>query len=94
MQFIPADEAGAIDVALAGGDPHLAWEAWSAAAERALIAAFRTSGGPIPPRGLDVGRGKARLWTVSIGGKSMPRYGPSFTDPLDATKVHLFRPPC
>ena len=82
LQFIPADEAGAIDGALADGDPHLAWEAWSAVAERALITAFSKSGGPIPPRGLDVGRGKARFWTVSIGGKSMRKYRPSLVDPF------------
>ena len=74
LQFIPGEDAGAIDDALTGGDPHIAWDLWSAAAERALVTAFRMSGGPIPPWGLDVGRGKARFWNVNIGGKSMRRY--------------------
>ena len=55
LQFILGDEAGDIDDALVGGNPHLAWEFWSAAAERALVAAFRMSGGPIPPKALGVG---------------------------------------
>ena len=91
LQFIPDNDAGAIDGALVGGNPHRARDFWSAAAERALVTAFRMSGGPIPPRGLDVGRGKARFWTVGIGGKSMRRYRLSMVDPLDATEVHLYR---
>ena len=91
LQFIPGDDAGGIDGALIDRDADLAWETWSTAAECALATAFRDAGGPIPLGGLEGGRGRARLWTVSLGGKSMCRYRPSLVDPLDATEVHLFR---
>ena len=91
LQFIPVADALAIDDALVDGDPHLAWDRWSTAAERALATAFGMSGGPVPPQGLDVGRGKALFWTVGIGGKSTRRYRPSMIDPVHATEVHLYR---
>ena len=91
LQFIPVGEAGSLDGALADRNVDLAWENWSNAAERALAAAFREAGGPVPPGGLEGGRGRARFWTASLGGKSMRRYRPSLVDPLDATEVHLFR---
>ena len=80
LQFIPADSAGILDGALADRDVDLAWETWSTAAERALATAFRDAGGPVPPGGLEGGRGRARFWVASIGGKSMPRYQPSLVD--------------
>ena len=91
LQFIPGDAAGEIDSALIDRDVELAWDTWSTAAECALAVAFREAGGPVPLGGLDGGRGRARFWTVSLGGKSMRRYRPSLVDPLDATEMHLFR---
>ena len=72
-------------------DADLAWDTWSTAAECALDSAFREAGGPVPLGGLEGGRGRARFWTVCLGGKSMRKYRPSLVDPLDATEVHLFR---
>ena len=40
---------------------------------------------------MEGGRGRARFWTASLGGKRMRRYRPSLVDPLDAMEVHLFR---
>ena len=91
LQFIPGDDAGGIDEALIDGDVDLAWETWSTADEYALATAFRVAGGPIPLGGLKGGRGRARFWTVSLGGKNMCRYRPSLVNPLDAAEVHLFR---
>ena len=64
---------------------------WSSAAGRALVDAFQRSGGPVPIQGLSLGRGKACLCTVSIGGKSARRYRPDASDPVDATEVHMYR---
>ena len=91
LQFIPGDDAGGIDGALIDRDVDLAWETWSTAAECALATAFRDAGGPVPFGGLEGGRGRARFWTVSFGGKHMRRYWPRLVDFLDATEVHLFR---
>ena len=54
--------------ALLCGDVSSAWLIWSSAAEGALADAFRFAGGPIPDRGLVLGRGKVRIRTVRLGG--------------------------
>ena len=41
---------------------------WSAAAEAALADAYRFAGGPVPERGLIMGRGTARMRVVRLGG--------------------------
>ena len=50
------------------GDVSSAWAVWSSAAESALADAYCFSGGPIPSRGLVLGRGTARLRVVRLGG--------------------------
>ena len=52
LQFVPVVDALAMGDALVGGNPHLAWDCLSAAAERALASAFGMAGGPVPPKGL------------------------------------------
>ena len=91
LQFIPGGDADRINSALLDRDIDLAWEAWSAAAERSLATAMREAGGPMPSGGLEGGRGRARFQSVRLGGKRMCRYRPSLVEPLDATEVHLFR---
>ena len=66
LQFVPVDDAWAIDDALVDRDVHLAWTNWSSAAERALVDAFQRSGGPVPIQGLSLGRGKACLCAVCV----------------------------
>ena len=91
LQFMPGGDADRVNGALLSRDIDLAWEAWSAAAERALATALREAGGPIPSGGLEGGRGRARFKSVGLGGKRMCRYRPSLVEPLDAMEVHLFR---
>ena len=91
LEFVPAAHAWAIDDALVDRDPHLAWERWSCAAEQSLAEAFQRSGGPVPFQGLSLGRGKACLCTVSVGGKCSRRYGQDWGDPADAPEVHLYQ---
>ena len=50
------------------GDVSSAWKIWSSAAESALADAFRFAGGPVPTRGLVLGRGMVRIRTVRLGG--------------------------
>ena len=62
------EDALGLDDALLRGDVSCAWMVWSSAAEKALADAFRFAGGPVPARGLILGRGMARMRTVRIGG--------------------------
>ena len=41
---------------------------WSSAAETALADAYQFTGGPVPERGLVMGRGTARMRKVRVGG--------------------------
>ena len=77
----------AIGDALAGGDLHLAWDSWSAAAERALVSAFEMAGGQVPPQGLVIGRERDCFRVSSIGGKKVRRYRPDLVDLADSTDV-------
>ena len=45
-----------LDESLDAGDVSRAWLVWSRAAETALVDAYQFSGGPIPDRGLVLGR--------------------------------------
>ena len=56
-----------------------------------MAEAFQRSGGPVPLQGLSLGRGKACLCTVSVGGKCSRRHRPCLNDPMDATEIHLYR---
>ena len=47
----------ALDESLDACDVSRAWLVWSSAAETALADAFRFVGGPVPDRGLVLGRG-------------------------------------
>ena len=48
LQLVPIADALAIGDAVVSRDGHLAWEIWSAAAERALASAFGMAGGRVP----------------------------------------------
>ena len=64
---------------------------WSRAAESALADAFRFSGGPLPTRGLVLGRGSAMLRIVQLGGPRVRRARAHTADALDATDIFLYR---
>ena len=56
LQFMTWDDALGFDGALEDGDVSHAWSIWSSAAEAALADAYLFSGGPVPDRGLVLGR--------------------------------------
>ena len=72
-------------------DVSLAWAVWSKAAESALADAYRFSGGPLPPRGLVLGRGTALFRWVQLGGPRVRCARVNVADALDAADVFLFR---
>ena len=68
LQFMSREDALGLDEALLHGDVSGAWMVWSSAAEKALADAFQFAGGPVPDRGLVLGRGMVRIRTVRLGG--------------------------
>ena len=68
LQFMSREDALDLDEALLYGDVSNAWMVWSTAAEKALADAFQLAGGPVPSRGLFLGRGMVRMRTVRLGG--------------------------
>ena len=68
LQFIARTDALALHESLDAGDVPRAWLVWSSAAEAALADACRFAGGPMPEKGLVMGRGTARMRTVRLGG--------------------------
>ena len=84
-------DATLLDESLGRDDVSLAWAVWSRAAEAALADAFRISGGPLPPRGLILGRGAALLRRVQLGGLWVRRARANAADALDAADVFLYR---
>ena len=71
-------------------DVSLAWAVWSKAAESALADAYRFSGGPLPPRGLVLGRGTALFRWVQLGGPRVRCARANVADALDAADVFSF----
>ena len=67
LHCMSRQDAMQLDESLDAGDVSRAWLVWSGAAEAALADAYRFAGGPVPTRGLVLGRGSAcfrvvRLW--------------------------------
>ena len=60
-------------------------------AESALADAYCFSGGPVPDRGLVLGRGTARLRVVRLGGPKVRNVGRNAVEPVDGRDVHLYR---
>ena len=82
LQFMSRDDAIGLDGALEFGDVSHAWSIWSSAAEAALADAYQFSGGPVPDRGLVLGRG-ALVRTVRLGGPKVRKARRNFADPLE-----------
>ena len=59
FSFLSRQDAIWLDESPDAGDVSRAWLVWSCAAETALVDAYRFSGGPIPGRGLVLGRRSA-----------------------------------
>ena len=67
-----------------------AWLVWSRAAETALVDAFQFSGGPVPGRGLVLGRGSALFRVVKLGGHKVRKVRGNAADAVDAADVFLY----
>ena len=91
LQFMSRQDASLLDESLGNDDVSLAWLVWSRAAEAALADAFRFSGGPLPSRGLVLGRGSALLRVVRLGGHQVRKARANVADALDAADVFLYR---
>ena len=59
LQFMSRHDAVQLDESLDAGEVSRAWLVWSGAAEAALADAYQFCGGPVPTRGLVVGRESA-----------------------------------
>ena len=91
LQFMSRRDASLLDESLGRDDVSLAWSVWSRAAESALADAFQFSGGPLPSRGLVLGRGAALFRRVQLGGHWVCRARANAADALDAADVFLYR---
>ena len=91
LQFMSREDALGLDEALLRGDVSRAWMVWSSAAEKALADAFQFAGGPVPVRGLVLGRGMARFRTVRLGGPMVRSVRRSAIGDGDVLDVSLYR---
>ena len=76
---------------LENGDVSHAWSIWSSAAEAAIADAHQFSGGPVPDRGLVLGRGAFLVRTVRLGGPKVRKARRNFADPLEGGDVFMYR---
>ena len=90
LQFMSRRDASLLDQSLGLVDVSLAWVVWSRAAESALADAFRFSGGPLPAKGLVLGRGSALLRVVQPGGPRVRKARANVAYALDASDVFLY----
>ena len=91
LQFMSRRDAFLLDESLGLDDVSMAWTVWSRAAEAALADAYQFSGGPLPSRGLVLGRGAALFRRVQLGGQWIRRARANAADALDAADVFLYR---
>ena len=91
LQFMSREDALGLDDALLCGDVSHAWMIWSSAAESALADAFRFAGGPVPARGLVLGRGVIRVRAVRLGGPIVRSVRRSSACDGDVGDVSLYR---
>ena len=71
------------------GDVSHAWLVWSGAAEAPLADAYQFCGGPIPSRGLVLGRGSASVRVFRLGGHKVRKARGNASDDHDAAGVFL-----
>ena len=80
-----------LDESLDAGDVSRAWLVWSGAAETALADSYQFSGGPLPDRGLVLGRESASFRVVRLGGHKVRKARGNAADAHDAADVFLYR---
>ena len=73
LQFMSRHDARRLNESLDADDVSRAWLVWSGAAEASLADAFRFSGGPVPTRGLVLGRRSALFKIVRLGGHKVKK---------------------
>ena len=91
LQFMSRQDALQLDESLDAGDVSRAWLVWSGAVEAALADAYRFSGGPLPCRGLVLGRESASFRVVRLGGHKVRKARGTAADAHDAADVFLYR---
>ena len=91
LQFMSRQDALLLDESLDADDVSCAWLVWSEAAEAALADAYQFSGGPIPGRGLVLGRRSALFRVVRLGGRPVRKARGNVADAHDAADVFLYR---
>ena len=91
LQFMSRQDALLLDASLASGDVSQAWSVWSGAVESALADAYRFSGGPLPSKGLVLGRGCASFRVVKLGGHKVRKARGYAVDGHDVVDVFLHR---
>ena len=84
-------DAQCLSESLDADDVSSAWLVWSRAAEAAPADAYRFSGGPIPNRGLVLGRGCASFRVVRLNGHKVRKVRDSASDVVDGAGVFLYR---
>ena len=90
LQFMARDDALNLDEALRDGDVSCAWNVWSSAAEAVLADAYQFAGGPVPDRGLVMGRGSFLVRTVRLCGPKVRKARRNFADPQEGSDVFMF----
>ena len=91
LQFMSRRDALLLDASFAAGDVSQAWAVWSGAVESALVDAHQFSCGPLPSRGLVLGRGRASFRVVRLGGHKVRKGRGYAADAHDAADVFLYR---
>ena len=84
LQFMARDDARVWRVV------SRALDVWSSAADAAIADAYRFSGGPVPDRGLVLGRGAFLVRTVRLGGPEVRKARRNFADPLEGGDVLMY----
>ena len=91
LQFMSRQDALQLYESFNAGDVSRAWLVWSGAAETAPVDAYQFCAGPIPNRGLVLGRGSALFTVVRLGGHKVRKARGNAADAHDAADVFLYR---
>ena len=89
--FMAGSDASVLDESLRLDDVSSAWMIWSGAAEAPLADAYRFAGGPVPIRGLVLGRGSARFCVVRLGRPKVRKAHGNASDVHEAGDVFMYR---
>ena len=91
LQFVSRQDALQLDESLDAGDVSRAWLVWSGDAEAAVVDAYQLSGGPLPCRGLVLGRRSDLFRVVRLGDHQVRKLRGNAADAHDAADVFLCR---